>query len=447
MANQPKAYTPPFDIEAEEWAVGAVLVNPDLYYTASYLQPDDFYHWQAQAVWQAIGKLAASRSPIDTGTLCKELGRAGAAVGPDYLAELVNCVPNATHLEYYARVVCGLSVRRKLMQAGARIVQVAYEEEDADLAQRKSWEFLQELRANGRGKRDVLEHNQTMEALFEHQVAVQKEIEEPSRGLLDTPWPQVNETIGRFEPGQVITIAAITSGGKTALTEQIMEHNAAQGAQAVYFHAEYPDNFMLQRRISRLSAVSFSRVRLGYNGEEIQEAMDKIARWPGAEHFIHCAGWGGGQIAAKIMELRARGMCDLVAVDYLQILRHDQYRGESKTDAISRTLGAIKEALEMTGVPGIVTSQLSREHERGSGSNRKPGLIDLRACGEIEEKSNAVAFLWPRCKYEHDYTGTDVDFYFRKPYGKEAEWTLFFDQDCLKHYMPICELGQGDFIL
>ena len=121
--------------------------------------------------------------------------------------------------------------------------------------------------------------------------------------------------------------------------------------------------------------------------------------------------------------------------------------GKSKTDAISRTLGAIKEALEMTGVPGIVTSQLSREHERGSGSNRKPGLIDLRACGEIEEKSNAVAFLWPRCKYEHDYTGTDVDFYFRKPYGKEAEWTLFFDQDCLKHYMPICELGQGDFIL
>lgn len=442
MKKQGRAapYAPPADVEAEEWVIGSALIDPGGYYTVSYLSPDDFSHWRTKAVWEAIGRLVRQHAAIDMGTISKELEKAKTAVEPDYLTGLIGCVPTAMHIGHYARVVADLGMRRRLMQAGAKIIQVAYEQDDAEAACRQSWELLQRLRANGSG-REVLEHRQTTEVLFEHQVAIQKALEEPSRGLIDTPWPQVNETLGRLEPGQVVTVAAVTSGGKTCLVEQILEHNAQQGAQVAYFHLEYSSEYMLQRRASRLSGISFPRVRMGYNGDEIQETMDKISAWLGQEHFIHCAGWDAGRIASKIIELRARGMCDLAAIDYLQLVRLTRRSGDNKASAIGEALGTIKEALEMAGVPGIITSQLSREHERGVGKRRQPGLSDLRESGDIEQRSNLVMFLWPRNKYEYDYGGADVQFYTRKPYS--AEWTLYFDSECLKHYIS----QKADFAL
>ncbi|MCL4530600.1 MAG: replicative DNA helicase, partial [Chloroflexi bacterium] len=92
----PAAPTIPHSREAEEAVVGAVLINPEVYYdVAQFLQADDFYIHRHKWIWEAFTGLHEQRIPIDLLTLTEELDRKGQLAeigGPAYLTSLVNQV-------------------------------------------------------------------------------------------------------------------------------------------------------------------------------------------------------------------------------------------------------------------------------------------------------------------------------------------------------------------
>src|SRR4030043_743562 len=79
-STAPSAAIPgiPHSREAEEAVVGAVLINPEVYYdVAQFLQADDFYIHRHRWIWEAFTSLHEQRIPVDLLTLSEELERKG----------------------------------------------------------------------------------------------------------------------------------------------------------------------------------------------------------------------------------------------------------------------------------------------------------------------------------------------------------------------------------
>src|SRR6266545_2064897 len=122
----------PHSREAEEAVVGAVFINPEVYYdVAQFLAADDFYIHRHRWIWEAYTSLHEQRIPIDLLTVSDELERRGQLSevgGPAYLTSLVNQVPSSLNAESYGHIVEGYAVRRKMINAANKIASIAYNE-------------------------------------------------------------------------------------------------------------------------------------------------------------------------------------------------------------------------------------------------------------------------------------------------------------------------------
>src|SRR5574339_170548 len=122
----------PHSREAEEAVLGAVFINPEVYYDiAQFRSPDDFYIHRHKWIWECFTSLHEQRIPIDLLTVTDELDRRGQLSeigGPAYLTSLVNQVPSSLNAESYGRIVEGYSVRRKMINAANQIASIAYNE-------------------------------------------------------------------------------------------------------------------------------------------------------------------------------------------------------------------------------------------------------------------------------------------------------------------------------
>ena len=92
----------PYNREAEEAVLGAVLVNPEVYYDVSQiLHPEDFYIVRNRWVWEVFVDLHERRVPIDYLTVEKELETKGQLFeigGAAYLTALITQTPRCTPL-------------------------------------------------------------------------------------------------------------------------------------------------------------------------------------------------------------------------------------------------------------------------------------------------------------------------------------------------------------
>src|SRR5512140_2663738 len=127
----------PSNLEAEEAVLGSLLIDPDaIIKIAAFLRYDDFYREKNGWIYQAILELHERREPADFVTLIDELERREQLQevgGIAYISALVNSVPTAVHVEYYARIVERTATLRRLIGAAGQIAALAYEEaEDLD---------------------------------------------------------------------------------------------------------------------------------------------------------------------------------------------------------------------------------------------------------------------------------------------------------------------------
>jgi replicative DNA helicase len=97
------------------------------------LAPEDFYVPAHQAIFESIGQLYNGNQPIDVVTVSDalrrsdELDRVGGVI---YLTELMERVPTASNVDYYADIVEEHSMRRNLLRAGAKVTDLALQTDE-----------------------------------------------------------------------------------------------------------------------------------------------------------------------------------------------------------------------------------------------------------------------------------------------------------------------------
>ena len=123
---------PPQNLEAEQSILGGVLIENDALNTVvEFLEDGDFYREAHQKIFHCMIALSERNEPLDLITLTnelkkkKELDEIG---GASYLASLVEAVPTAANIAYYAKIVKDKSTLRKMISTATEIVTQSFQE-------------------------------------------------------------------------------------------------------------------------------------------------------------------------------------------------------------------------------------------------------------------------------------------------------------------------------
>jgi replicative DNA helicase len=132
MPEEKNVRIPPHSAGAEESVLGALLLDKDaIIAVAEFLHAEDFYDDRHRMIFEACLALYEERVPVDVLTVTEKLKKQKdlkTVGGASYLADLVNKVPTAAHVEHYGKIVKDSATKRTLMQAAAKLVEFSMDD-------------------------------------------------------------------------------------------------------------------------------------------------------------------------------------------------------------------------------------------------------------------------------------------------------------------------------
>ncbi|MCO5217846.1 MAG: hypothetical protein M9909_03285 [Thermomicrobiales bacterium] len=149
-----------------------------------------FYSSQNAAIYQAILNLYNRRQPADLITVTNELESMGMlddVGGQPYLASLVNNQFVSVHVEFYAEEIERQATRRRLIDAGTRIVGIGYQDElETPEALDEAERTLRNVSAD-KGTRDFKTMPEVLSELFDTLLSDER-VEQPGCHPAITIW-------------------------------------------------------------------------------------------------------------------------------------------------------------------------------------------------------------------------------------------------------------------
>lgn len=398
---------PPQNIEAEQAVLGAILLEKEaIILVNDILAPEDYYRVVHQKIFSAMRNVSQSGEPVDLVTLTAELQKKNLLEevgGVSYLTDLVNAVPTAANVEYYAKIVEEKSIIRRLIRVATEIASTGYSSSDkvnelVEEAEKKIFEISNKKSSRGFVViKDVLE--ETIERIeFLHQ----------SKGEVTgvtTGYTDLDRITSGFQKSDLIIVAARPSVGKTAFALNIAQNVACRSEVPVaIFSLEMSASQLVQRMLSAEGNIDGYKLRTGRLDEDsdwnkLTMAMSTLSS---AEIYVDdTPGINIYDIRSKARRLKAEKGLGLIVIDYLQLItvRSKSDNRQQEISEISRQLKSIARELE---VPVIALSQLSRAVEQRQ--DKRPMLSDIRESGSIEQDADLVAFL-----YRDDYYNTETE--------------------------------------
>lgn len=388
---------PPQDIEAERSVLGALMLDKNaIIQVADLINADDFYFPSHGKIFEAIIELFERNEPIDVlsvtnklkeKNLLKEIGGSG------YLTDLINGVPSAAHVSYYAKLVKHKKVFRELIGTSAEITEKAFDAgEDAEELLDEIEQKIFSISKKSRPQNFVLVKDE-LKAAYER---IEK-LHQGEKGLrgVTTGFDDLDHYLSGLQPSDFIILGARPSLGKTSFCLDVAR-NAATKSQAPIgiFSIEMSKDQIIDRLIAAEAQVPLWKLRTGRLSEEIefemiQEALDRLSK---ANIFIDDTPSPNIiQIRSMARRLQAERGLGLLIVDYLQIIQPRNYTDNlvSAMTEISRGLKSLARELQ---VPILAAAQLSRAVEQRE--VKIPRLSDLRESGSLEQEADVVLFIY-----------------------------------------------------
>ena len=402
--------TLPHNLEAERSVLGAILVHNDAFNTAAQvIDGRDFYRDAHRRIFDRMVALSERGEAIDFITLKEELSRGGhleEVGGPAYVASLVDGVPRATNVEYYARIVKEKATLRNLIYAANKILTNAYEadqESDLILDEAESSIFAvadDRLKAGFVPMRELVNDSfPKIEQLFEHKRLVTG---------VPTGFVDLDEMTRGLQGGDLVIVAARPSMGKTSLVLNIAQHVAVQTHYTVgFFSLEMSKESLFIRLLTSEAQIDSHRLMSGHIADRdysrISHALERLSSM---RLFIDdTANIGVLEMRAKSRRLQAEHGLSLIVVDYIQLMSA-RGRYENRTLELASISRSLKGLAKELNVPIVVLSQLSRAPE--SRSDHRPQLSDLRESGALEQDADVVVLIYRDDAYNRDPNNPDA---------------------------------------
>lgn len=431
---------PPQNIEAEQSVLGCLLIDKEaIVKIADFLQPDDFYKDAHKNIFQVMLDLYSNREPIDLLSITsrleekKQLEQVG---GRSYLTSLASCVPTASHVIHYAKIIQKKSTLNHLIHAATEIVQMGYKEDEEiqkilDRAESKLFGVShQYLKSQFSSIKNLL--NDAFDRIDELHREGGK-----LRGI-PTGFFELDNKLAGLQKSDLVILAARPSMGKTSLALDIARQIAVdQNIPVGIFSLEMSKEQLVDRMLCSQADVDLWKMRTGKLSDredvggqsdfsKIGHAMGKLAE---AKIFIDDSPTANiMEIRTKARRLQAEHGVGLLILDYLQLMESSSAI-DNRVQVVSEISRGLKTVAREINVPFLALSQLSRQVE--SRPTPLPKLADLRESGSIEQDADVVLFIYREEYYKKDTSRPHVaDIYIAKHRnGPTGAVELFFDEN------------------
>jgi len=200
---------------------------------------------------------------------------------------------------------------------------------------------------------------------------------------------------GGMKPGQLITVAARTGVGKTALATNMALNAAKEGSRVQYFSIELDRDEIIDRLVcahAEFNTASMaSREIDSYHLTHVNDAKDYIRSLPITIETSTRNSW---EIVESLIrrEKRLKNL-KICFIDYVQQFGIKSRRMMSKREEMIAITGQAKALASELKICIVLVAQLNRNAD--DQPDIVPSIHDLKESGSIEQDSNAVLLLYP----------------------------------------------------
>lgn len=400
----------PHSVEAEQWVIGAMLMDRDAVTVASeILSADDFYQKQYGILFEAMTELYSEGKPIDLITLqnrLKEKDVPPEISSLEFVRDIVISVQTSANVKHHAEIVAEKALLRRLIKVNEDIAASCYagKERVEDIMEDTEKKIFQVLQRRSNDEFVPIKEV-VLNALDKIELASRSKgsVTGIATGFIDLDY----KTSG-FQPSDLILIAARPSMGKTAFVLNIAEYMAFRNNETVaIFSLEMSKEQLVNRLFAMESRVDSQLLRTGNLSDGDWANLIEAAGVIGRSNMIidDTPGISVSELRSKCRKFKLEHNLGIIMIDYLQLMQGSK-RSESRQQEISDISRSLKEIARELQVPVVALSQLSRAVEQRP--DHRPMLSDLRESGAIEQDADVVMFLYRDDYYNHDSEKKDV---------------------------------------
>ena len=400
----------PNNIEAEQSVIGSILVSNDIFDDVSpIINYTKFYDPIHQKIFLAIENLISKgmlANPITLKNYFENDKNLIELEGHEYLVKITKFSTSLRQAIEYAKIIYDMHVRRELIKISEATIDNA-SNKNIDLPGEKIIEDSEKLLF------DLAERGSFSKSFIKFDAALNQTIEMASNafksteGIVGVPTglTDLDDRLGGLHNQDLVIIGGRPSMGKTALATNIAFH-AAKNIQdkglkssVAFFSLEMSSEQLSTRILSEQSRIKSNDIRRGKISEEqfdkFIETSKNISELP--LYIDETPAISIAAISNRARRIKRLFGCELVVVDYIQLMRATNIRNEGRVQEISEITQGLKAIAKELNVPVLAVSQLSRAVEQRD--DKKPQLSDLRESGSIEQDADVVMFVYREAYY------------------------------------------------
>tara|TARA_Y200000002_G_scaffold301269_1_gene256386 strand:- start:17723 stop:19057 length:1335 start_codon:yes stop_codon:yes gene_type:complete len=358
------------------------------------IDADDFYVHSHKILFQSIQTICSEDKPLNETSMMEQLktvhgiDEIGGATGLMYILDNVT-----TPLDFLfcAKTVAEKSNLRKII----RICRLARERAESESVESSDISLQVQSDLEQKSK-----YNSEELCLASASEQIKNDIDATLNGtdILDV----IKTHIGRLDTmlgsggiakGEVVTIAAPTSCGKSALALNIALSASYKQKKGVgIFSLEMPQKQLAKRMSQTLSGINYNTIDTTPDGldraTKFKQFANRLSDMPiFTSHHVKSA----DDLASQARKMVKNFGVKLLIIDYLQLIPFDSKK-MSKTEGISNISHRVKQIALELDVGIVLLAQVNRE-----GARRDSGLTlyDLKDSGDIENDADVVVLMYP----------------------------------------------------
>ncbi|MFI3331832.1 MAG: replicative DNA helicase [Rikenellaceae bacterium] len=377
----------------EQSILGAIIIDPTYLpdVMAILTDPNAFTEPLNKTIFEVVRSKYDSGEAIDLVSLSQAPQLRGKAA---YIAQLTSTVGSGASCITHSRLLVERQMRAKIQSFATQLL--AKSQSDEDIGDTMSWAQNQ-LDTTIGVVAGINAPKHVSEVISEALSDAEQRSIAYSKGEavgIPTGLSDLDRCTGGWRGGQLIIVAGRPAMGKSAVMMHFAKSAAAAGVPVVLFSLEMQGRELGDRLILGGAKVNGGGYKVGNIGSEewgeLERANTQLSGLP--IYISDQSRISMQKIRAHCQQMKAKGKCGMVIVDYLGLLdtqgRGKSFSREREVAEITRQAKILANELD---VPIILLSQLNRESEKRP--DKMPMLSDLRDSGSIEQDANTVIFI------------------------------------------------------
>ena len=407
----------PFSDETEKGVLSCLLQDPNRIAANLHTMPPGlFYHTANREIFTTLVDEAVEGRPIDPVNVTRRLrntGRLDAVGGASAVSELFTFVPVTSHFHFYLGTLRELFSQRKHIEAHARALYRLFSAKDGEVASTVD-DIKGMLEEAGKLPGQLLKSHTLADAIGPLLTEIEERSKHPGKlPGIRTGFPTIDKNTGGMMPGQVWVFAGEPGDGKSTIIQNCAEAAAMDGRKVRWYPLEMPHNEQMLRLLASSAQVDNGSLYNGVltNGEQqaVASAAARLKRNANVE-LVDVEDASATDIFADI----ERSDCDVVVVDYLQLMEDSSARKSDTREGVLASISRRQKRLaRRTGKVILTASQL----------NDAGKLRESRAIGQDADK----VYMIKKCTDDNNETGFDDarrKLWCEKNRGGKRHWEL-----------------------